>query len=345
MKQEDVGRPIFLPASPSVTGSTAGRRTGSNTLLDIRQLVRRNATPGQPGLVSAEVYQPMFTEAARGWSSCVDVFIDKTINFLQSEIMGILEVSFGRLTNTNVYKQSKEHMLNFVEELRSQLRTQLHQLHSLESCRLFTKDEETLERNKAAEKRILVRHRHHYRFQAFTGNDFPNPPPKMEEMTEEQLAQEATRMQREAARMLPDPFEQELSVAAYVRGYYLTAANRFVDYAAMHVMSGLFPQVATKIDSYLHEKLGLMSGGATREMLENLMSEGPETANRRRELRAERETLEGAMSIITHLEADNVNATAQIQGGGTNGIGVFARSEAGSTERSPTAPLAGFGDA
>lgn len=307
----------------------------ARSLMDIRNLIRENAPPGQPGLISAAVYQPLFTEAAGKWLAHVDAFVAQTFDFLQSEITRIMNFSFGHILNTAVYKLSREHMSAFIAKHRSELAAQLRLIHSLEAQRLFTKDEDSLTRNMVSEKKVLVRHRHHYRWAAHSnpGDELPPALRKMEELTEEELASEAARMAKEAAKMLPDPFDPELGVAAYVRGYYLTAASRFVDNVAIHVMSGLFPTVAAVIDVYLHEQLGL-TGGQTSEfllppppsprlltsscptalqMLQELMSESPETERRRRDLHVERANLEQAMAIIVGLENTGSDETTQTQ--------------------------------
>ncbi|KAK0616982.1 P-loop containing nucleoside triphosphate hydrolase protein [Immersiella caudata] len=299
LKQEGGDRPGMLSAVPSFRGPA--RRPATKSLVDIRDLIRRNATPGQPGLVSASVYQPLYTEAASGWKKHLEEFVGETLDFLQAEIMRILDLSFGNLKNTTFYRESDKNMRIYLNDLRADLTSQLTRLYNLESQRLFTKDEESLERNKAQEKKTLVRHRHHFRWALQNGNDRPVIR-KMEDMTEEELAQEAAEIQKQMAKMLPDPFEPELSVAAYVRGYYLTAANRFVDNVAIHIMSGLFPEVACVIEKYLPEKLGLMGGAASLEKLQTLMSESPETERKRQELWGERDRLEQSMAIIVNLE-------------------------------------------
>ena len=285
-------------STPAMTPSRGGR---SRSLMDIRQLIRRAAVPGQPGLVSASVYEPLFTEAAKSWDRHLHKFVDNTLALLQSEIFTILDAAFAHLKNRAVYKESREHMRAFIEAHRTELRAQLDFIYNLEAKRLFTKDEEALKRNQAAEKQILVRHRNHFRIAAHNGEELCAVP-KMEDMTDEDRKQEETKMAKELKNLGPDPFEPELAVAAYIRGYYLTAANRFVDYVSIHVMSGLLPRVASVIESYLHEKLGLTSSSTARDVLERLMSEGPDIEQKRRDLRAEKETLDGAMDIIVNLE-------------------------------------------
>ncbi|KAK4147347.1 P-loop containing nucleoside triphosphate hydrolase protein [Dichotomopilus funicola] len=305
IKTEVPDQPVFpatphhpRSATPALTPSRGGR---SKTLMDIRNLIRRAAIPGQPGLVSATVYEPLFTEAAKTWAPHLDWFINSTFACLQSEIFGILDNAFAHLKNRAVYKESVDHMRAFIEAHKFELRTQLEMIYKLEAQRLFTKDDESLKRNQTSEMKILVRHRNHFRIAAHNGEEV-SAVPKVEDMTDEERKQEENKMAKELKNLGPDPFEPELAVAAYIRGYYLTAANRFVDYVSIHVMSGLLPRVASAIDTYLHERLGLVSHGASVEVLQRLMSEGPEIEQKRRDLRAEKETLDGAMDIIVNLE-------------------------------------------
>ncbi|KAK4098027.1 hypothetical protein N658DRAFT_432899 [Parathielavia hyrcaniae] len=314
VKTETPDRPVFPSTPQHVRGVTpAGTPTRgprpSKSLMDVRNLIRRAAIPGQPGLVSASVYEPLYTESAKTWAPHLEKFIKDTFQFLQAEIMRILDASFAHLKNRAVYKESLEHMRVFVEAHKAELRAQLQLIYSLESKRLFTKDEEALKRNQAAERSILVRHRNHFRIAAHNGEELCTVP-KVEDMTDEERKQEETKMARELKNLGPDPFEPELNVAAYIRGYYLTAANRFVDYVSIHVMSGLLPRVASVIETYLHEKLGLTGLVTTQEVLQRLMSEGPEIEQKRRDLRAEKETLDGAMDIIVNLERREAAAAA-----------------------------------
>jgi len=223
------------------------------SLMDVRQLIRQHARPGTHNLISPEVYLLIYTGAAAKWAHVLDRFISRTFDFLKTKMMKILDVSFQHPTHRVVYK----YMEMFLDSNRDEFRAQLKELYDYESKTFFTKDGQSLERNKAHEKRILSRHRHIYRWAAHIGDYPPKEIRKMESMTEEDLIKESERMHKEAAKMQPDPFETEIEVASYVRGYYLTAANRFIDTVALHVMSGLFPRVSKVIDEYLRRNLGL----------------------------------------------------------------------------------------
>ncbi|KAL2018080.1 hypothetical protein VTK56DRAFT_1266 [Thermocarpiscus australiensis] len=315
VKTEASDHPVFYLTPSHVRSATPSHSRGvrSKSLMEIRNLIRQAAIPGQPGVVSASVYEPLFKEAAKCWAPDLDLFINNTFAFLQAEIRAILDKAFAHLKNRAVYKESLEHMETFVENNKKDLRNQLLLIYKLEAQRLFTLDEETLKRHEAAELKILVRHRNHIRIAAHNGVEL-GPVPKMDEMTDEELAQEAAKMKKDLEKLPPDQFLPELEVAAYVRGYYLTAANRFVDMVCIHVMSGLLPHVANGSDTYLHEKLGLTDRAASEDILQRLMSEGPEIEQKRRDLHAEKETLDGAMQIIVNLEKRQQASSPYVNG-------------------------------
>ncbi|KAM7220430.1 P-loop containing nucleoside triphosphate hydrolase protein [Rhypophila decipiens] len=290
------GSAIPFPLTPMISAPPR-----SKDLKAVRSLIRRHAVPGRPHLVSNSVYEPLFTESARLWMYHLDVYIGKTFNLLEVEIMRILEASFPTLKSRAVYKESVERMKEFITSHRDDLRTQLFMLYNLESKVLFTKDEDTLQRNMASERKILERHRYHCRMAARNGVEL-GPIPKLEEMSDEDIAKEAAKMAKDSAMLGPDPYDQEVAVAAYVRGYYLTAANRFIDLVCIHFMSGLLPEMATMIEHHLDEKLDLGPRGATPDVLERLVSEGDDIARKRRDLRAEKERLDQALEIITDLQ-------------------------------------------
>ncbi|KAK4198731.1 P-loop containing nucleoside triphosphate hydrolase protein [Triangularia verruculosa] len=293
------------PSTPTharvmMTPSKNGRTT--RTLMDIRRMIQRNAVPGQPGLVSSNIYEPLFTEAAKAWRVPLQTFLDQTFEFLEKQIQETLESTFAALKNRVIYKLSTEHMRAFVEMHKKDLQAQLALIYELEGARIFTRNVDALNRYKAGELKILARHRNYYRIAAHKGEEPASGLPKIEELSEEELALESVKMEKDLRQMGPEPFQQELDVAAYTRGYYLLAAHRFVDLVCMHAMSGLFPRVALVIETYLQDKLGLTGNRSTPEMLDRLMEEEGHIGVRRRDLCAEKETLDGAMAIIVNLE-------------------------------------------
>ena len=122
-----------------------------------------------------------------------------------------------------------------------------------------------------------------------------------------------------------DPFKTEIEVAALVRGYYLTAADRFCDQICLTIHGRLFTQVYRDIFLYLEEKLGLNQGNSkyflransaysrsdqllAEDRCRELMEEDERIAQRRRDLQNEKEKLKKFTARLLKLAADDKNA-------------------------------------
>jgi hypothetical protein len=180
------------------------------------------------------------------------------MKLLQEEITKILDQAFSKLRKRAIYREAKSLVNAFLDEHRDRILCRFNYTHKLEAHALYTLSDETFERNRETERRILLRHRHHYRWVAHTGQTGDRIRP-WELLTEEERIQDQARMQKEALKLGKDPYEKELEVAAWVRGYYLTAANRFVDNICMHIASGLFPDLSESVGTFLDTKLGLVN--------------------------------------------------------------------------------------
>ena len=303
----------------------------SKDLLTVRKIIKQHATLGQPGTVSPSVHEPLYTESARLWITHLNNYVTVTFGMLEFEVAKILEASFQTLKTRAVYKECQEHMKDFIAHHEEELRSQLFLLYNLEAKQIFTKDGDALRRNNASERRILERHRYHCRMAARNGTAL-GPIPKVEKMSEDELAKEALIMQKDLKTLGPDPYEQEVGVAVYVRGYYVTAANRFIDLACIHFISGMLPEIADLIEKekYLDEKLGLSPSGASKfpfpihlivdwqwnhianvsflaeEIIARLVSEDDDKATKREELKSEKKRLDEALGIIDRLIEKNL---------------------------------------
>ena len=58
----------------------------------------------------------------------------------------------------------------------------------------------------------------------------------------------------------PDPFDRELDVAAYIRGYYTTARFRFTDSVCANMHTRHFQKISRGVNYLLEEKFGLDQG-------------------------------------------------------------------------------------
>lgn len=245
-----------LGATPS-SRLDGGATPKSRTLPQIREIIVSKRRPGMPNTIAHEVYEFLCMDAVKPWNKPLITFLNGTVKLLEGEMSIALDQAFASLKKRLVFRESKKHLGDFIKSHRETLTSQLMYTYRTETRRLYTINLTFFNHNQEEEKRILVRHRHHYRWAAHSGVPSETPKP-LSELTEEERLQEQSRMQKEANKMGRDPYEQEIGVIAYVRGYYLTAAYRFIENISLQMMSGLFPSISESVDFYLDKKLGLL---------------------------------------------------------------------------------------
>lgn len=232
----------------------------SRTLEEIRVIIQSKRQPGVPDSIPDSVYQFLCTESVQPWARPVNTFLKETTKLVNAQLHRALETAFSVLKKRSVYREARTYLDAFLRTRRETLSAQLNYALNLERRRMFTMNDTFFTANKESELRELTRHRHFYRWAAMgqAGQDERPRPRDYSKMTEEERQNEQARMAKEAPKMGKDPYQQELEVGAYIRGYYLTAASRFIDYVSLHILSGLFPTVAEDIQQHLDRKLGLL---------------------------------------------------------------------------------------
>jgi hypothetical protein len=125
-----------------------------------------------------------------------------------------------------------------------------------------------------------------------------------------------------------DPFETEIGVAAYVRGYYKTAALRFIDSVCLSIHGKLFRNARKEIFYFLEQQLGLDTGNGEffavtisrvaelikyigEQRCRELMEENAQVAARRAKLRKEKDSLNKFTQRLYQLAQDNAALDAQ----------------------------------
>jgi hypothetical protein len=269
-----------------------------------------------PNSIPDAVKQDLCKESVRTWEKEVQIFITETMRLVAAEMAKVLDVAFAGLQKRAVYREAKVHLNDFLKEHAENLRSRLMYAFQLEGHQLYTLNEQFFQLNQESELRELMRHRHHYRWAAFTKDESNTRPKALGEMNADEKKKEAATMDDQAKKMGRDTFQQELEVCAYVRGYFLTAASRFIDNTSLHIVSGLFPTVASQITSsmYLDTKLGLVDL-PDRTVFNRLMEEEPKTAELRAQLKEDKKKFDKAMESILALEQTAQTAHEDIVGG------------------------------
>jgi hypothetical protein len=300
--------PFALPTARNLfnaPNTPAGRRSG-RSLRELHQLIESRKNPGVPNLIPQNVFEDLCRESVQPWNIPVEQLIRDSAHTLNLHFGNILAQTMGSLDKRAIYRQIGEHMQSFVKEAIEGLQADLSKLYRLETRQMFTFDSPSLNLHKAEELRTLTRHRHYYRALAaqLPGAADRGPPKDWTTLNEEEKKDEMSRMAKEAHKLGPDSLAAELDVAAYVRGYYLTAASRYIDTVLLHITSGMFPDLADQVTTYLEQKLEMpgIGAGDPANRFRELMAEDAKDAERREFLKREREKFIQARASIEGLE-------------------------------------------
>ena len=313
------GQPRFgVSQTPRAQGSSALEQpftrfmnagSGFRTLAGIRSDIMAKRRAGRVGDVPVEVKEDLCKLAVKVWKGPLMVFLDATMHQVKGIIDTALQTAFGNLQRRVIFRDSTSLMKAFLDKHYLATKEFLESLYDMENYQFFTLNDEAFGLYKEREQAILSRFRHHQRWQAYTGDFTSEFVQDAKKLSDEQRVREERSRAVEQAKLGPDPFEQELGVASYVRAYYWLASLRFSDIACMAVASRMFPQIIKEVNCYLDKELGLLDSGsgpgaaASREAaFARLMDEDNTTARKREQLKRERVKFEKAMESIEELE-------------------------------------------
>lgn len=248
-------------------------------------------------------------EAVKPWSLPLQTFLRETMSTLRRELDDSLKDSFREIAKRQVFTKAKQLTQEFLKEHELKVREQLERIYGMETRKMFAMDDDTFRRHRTHEAHMLRRNRHFNRYKHAMNDTSYAKLPAWDKMTTEDRKKEEALTQKQAAQLGDDPFEAELDVASHVRGYYLTAAMRFIDIIAMHITSGLFPDLQVHIEHYLERRMGLDQVGIKPEVFMNLMDEEQSTAEKRARLKSEQERFERAVREIHELNQTVMRAS------------------------------------
>ncbi|KAI8625906.1 dynamin family protein [Xylariaceae sp. FL1651] len=316
VKQESFSASGAFRASSVVSGGLmemqnpfASFRNLGRLAMDIREIrseVRRKQRPGMPrDLVPDEVRETMCLDAVKKWQGPLETYINKTAELLEKVTNQALEESLGVLRRRLIFKECQTHLKEFIDKAVASQQGRLSEIYSSETYQMYMMNEDAFTRYKAQELEQLRRARAIYRLKAVALVEWAYEIKQVEEMSEEDRIKEHKMLSQQLPKIGKDPYETEIEVAAFVRGYYMTAATRFVEGVTMNVNSHLFRMMGdSELDMFMDEKLGLF-GKADSNVYEHLMEEDEITAKLREQLKREMDKLSEAMSSINGLESSS----------------------------------------
>lgn len=325
------------PPPPLLGRSTASRRSqfagtawqsvenlgkGFTNLAEISRTILSTTRPGLPGLVNPKTYNDLCLQSVASWKFPLDIFINQTLRMLRQQLENILKKRLGVYEQTQLYHAAGTYLHKFLDDHMEEQRKCLNELFELETYRSFTVNRAAIFENQASELRNLQQIRRTVRARAFVEKQIRLGQKKrlLMEMTMDERNKEMSKRASEIKdeQLGPDPFKLELEVAAYVRGYYMTAALRFVDGVCLNVHGNLFRKISQSIFYHLETELGI-AGSADgmitpvltisranentigEEACRNLMEEDATTGRKRRELKQEKQRLSAFSERLTRL--------------------------------------------
>ncbi|GAP86751.1 putative dynamin family protein [Rosellinia necatrix] len=316
VKQESFSAGSIVQAPSIIGGAGPGEMQGpfagfrnlgrlAMDIRDIRAQVRKKQRPGMPrDLVPDEVRETMCLDAVKKWQGPLETYIDKTAELLMTATHLALEESLGILRRRLIFKECQTHLKHFINMIVANQRARLSEMYDSETYQMYMMNEDAFARYKAQELEQLRRARAIYRLKAVALIEWDYQIKNLADMSEEERAKEHRILTQQLPKIGIDPYETEIEVAAFVRGYYNTAATRFVEGVTMNVNSNLFRIMGShELDVYIDQELGL--GKAGPNVYGKLMEEDIRTARLREQLKGELDKLSQAMTSIVELESSS----------------------------------------
>ncbi|KAI0458702.1 P-loop containing nucleoside triphosphate hydrolase protein [Xylaria acuta] len=296
----------YLPQNPNTTSFqatlTEKDREVKFSLQEIKRQIKLKTRGGFGDVVPFEVHETLCLKAVSQWAKPLEIYVESATTMLMGAVIKALESSLSKFSKRLIYKESHEFLMSFLKEKGAQQSDRLVELYRNETYKAVTINEGGLNYFKAKEQELLEGHRLFTRAKAAGVIENDRQFKRDEQMSREERLEQSKLLDKYKAQFPEDEFKREVDVAAKVRAYYLTAATRFVDGVSMDINSRLFRSFRDgALDFFLDDKLGLFPS-PSREKYDRLMEEDTTTAQRRQQLRKERDKLLFAIDRILKLE-------------------------------------------
>lgn len=273
---------------------------------DIRNEIILKKRPGMPrDLVPDEVRETLCLKAVRNWEKPLETYIGKTAELLGRTANSVLESSLGSLRRRLIFRECQKHLRDFIGDMVASQESRLQEMFDAETYQLYMMNDDVFRRYKGLEMEQLQRMRGLIRLKAATLLDWAYPLRKPEEMSEEERIKERKILDTHLPKLPKDPYDTEIEVAGFVRGYYMMAAARFVEGVTMNVNWHLLRSFRERqLDDYLDREFQIF-GHCDPAIYGALMEEDEKTARRREQLKGEMDKLSRAMDSINELESSS----------------------------------------
>jgi len=212
--------------------------------------------PGIPDHVDDAAREFICLQSVTAWNGPLSVFEQETRNALSIAVYGALDQTLGKYKQTELFRTSRGIIDGFLNTCFAAQKNKLNSFYELETYKFFTNNNEAFETYRQEEFALLHAARKKRRATCYVRNQAklankPLPPDK-------EKAQVVAALRDNV--MGPDKFENEIQLAAWVRGYYKTAGLRFSDNLSQSIQGHLFRRIHDQVIGMLEQKLKLNEG-------------------------------------------------------------------------------------
>jgi hypothetical protein len=224
-------------------------------ICEVRQNILKHARPGLPDHVDDFVKEDICLQSIQPWDDPLNVLADRTFTMLGTAIEQMLLKTLGMYQQTDLYRTSHRHIRQFLDDHFAKQRKVLDDFFELETYKRFTINDAAFATYRAEELKILEAARRGRRARCYIITEATMA---KKALTDEQKTDRAKKITDE--QLGPDPFQKEIDLAAYVRGYYKTAAYRFTDNVCQNIQGTIFRKIHKEIKYLLERCLKLDIG-------------------------------------------------------------------------------------
>ncbi|KAF7890996.1 uncharacterized protein EAF02_001321 [Botrytis sinoallii] len=266
-----------------------------------------NSSLGLPKIVDPRIHQAYCRKAVSVWKDPYTDLLFAATKLLRSAVHTVVERNLGIYQQTILYKDSKILVDRWIDDLCKQQLSAIENLYQTEIYRPFTLLGDAINESKKVELQKLQQGRHKHRASCLVDKQLSLGLKKIKAEKQSPEYINARQALVEAVKnedLDRDPFEVQLDVAAYVRGYYVVAANRFADSVCISINNCYFRNVVEQVENYLEMHLGTNDPSNGKQKSQDLMQEDNKVAEERRRLQREVKNLADFETQFMKLVAD-----------------------------------------
>lgn len=276
------------------------------SIAGLQEDIRTARRAGVPGDINPDIKKDLALLAVTSWDKPLKTFISVTFEMVRHQITSALQWALQQHLKTEFYAQSIAHVDSFLTELENEQRGATMEFYEVEKQSLFTVNLDAFHRNRVESHVALKQSRREQRVKAYTEIRLGKESRAELDIEKAKKDKDARKKFMDAVtddQLGPDIFEQELEVAAYIRGYYTTARYRFTDSVCLNMHTRYFGNISSKLHGFLEDKFSLNRGDAE-ATCRMLLESNPDMSRQRTQLQHRKRQLAEFSQTLDELRAD-----------------------------------------